>query len=84
MTFKDKHQKKNEQQEFSRTSRQWIIHPKYNQAAGNNYDLCLVKLDQSLNLITGTSAKMIFSRYLLVHFTAGPSINYRINSCLTI
>ena len=60
MTFKDKNQKKNEQQEFSRTSRQWIIHPKYNQATGNNYDLCLVKLDQSLNLITGTSAKMIF------------------------
>ena len=44
---------KQEQQEFSRTSTQWTIHPKYDQAAGNNYDLCLVKIEQPFDLITG-------------------------------
>ena len=55
MTFNDKHQQKQEKQEFSRTSTEWTIHPKYDQAAGNNYDLCLVKLDKPIDLITGNS-----------------------------
>ena len=54
MTFNDKHQQKQERQEFSRTSEEWIINPKYDQATGNNYDLCLVKLEKPLDLITGT------------------------------
>ena len=57
MTFNDKHQQEQEGQEFSRTSNQWIIHPKYDQAAGNNYDLCLVKLERPIDLITGISLK---------------------------
>ena len=55
MTFNDKHQQKREQQEFSRSSTEWTIHPKYDQAAGNNYDLCLVKLEKPIDLITGNS-----------------------------
>jgi len=55
MTFNDKHQQKQEKQEFSRTSTEWTIYPKYDQAAGNNYDLCLVKLDKPIDLITGNS-----------------------------
>ena len=57
MTFNDKHQQEQEGQEFSRTSNQWIIHPKYDQAAGNNYDLCLVKLERPIDLIKGSSLK---------------------------
>ena len=53
MTFNDKHQIELETEEFVRSSRQWIIHPKYENSIGNNYDLCLVKLDQPLDLITG-------------------------------
>ena len=53
MTFKDKHRQQIEQFEFSRTSAQWIIHPKYSPSTGNNFDLCLVKLQSSLDLITG-------------------------------
>ena len=55
LTFNDKHQQKQEKQEFSKTSTQWTIHPKYDQAAGNNYDLCLVKIEEPLDLITGNS-----------------------------
>ena len=53
MTFNDKHQQKQEPHEFSRSSTEWTIHPKYDQAAGNNNDLCLVKLDRPIDLITG-------------------------------
>ena len=55
MTFNDKHQHQQEPQEFSRTSQDWEIHPKFDQAAGNNYDLCLVKLDSPLDQISGNS-----------------------------
>ena len=41
MTFNDKHQMQLDNKEFTRTSYEFTIHPKYDQAAGNNYDLCL-------------------------------------------
>ena len=53
MTFNDKHRIEKEMNEFVRTSRQWTIHPKYDKANRNNYDLCLVQLDEPLDLITG-------------------------------
>ena len=53
ITFNDKHQIELETEEFVRSSRQWTIHPKYDNSIGNNYDLCLVQLDQPLDLITG-------------------------------
>ena len=53
MTFNDKHRIEKEIHEFIRTSRQWTIHPKYDKANRNNYDLCLVQLDEPLDLITG-------------------------------
>ena len=55
MTFNDKHQKQQDRQEFSRTSEEFIIHPKYDQTTGNNNDLCLVKVAKPLDLITGNS-----------------------------
>ena len=53
MTFNDKHRIEIESGEFTRTSHKWIIHPKYDKNKGNNYDLCLVQLDQPLDIITG-------------------------------
>ena len=61
MTFNDKHQQKNENQEFSRISNKWTIHPKYNQDTGNNYDLCLIKLESPLNLIKGKVFSIFFN-----------------------
>ena len=59
MIFNDKHQQKQETEEFKRTSNQWIIHPKYDKSAGNNYDLCLVKLERPLDLIKGISLTFV-------------------------
>ena len=52
LTFNDKHRIEIEPGEFTRTSRQWTIHPKYDKNNGNNYDLCLVQLDRPINLVT--------------------------------
>ena len=67
LTFNDKHQQKHEKQEFSRTSTKWTIHPKYDQAAGNNYDLCLVKIEEPLDLITGNSLIFLMTSLILMY-----------------